>query len=181
LRLVVRDSPLTLMHLDLASWLNLVSTVAIVGALIFTGLQVRAANLTRRDQASLELIRTALSENSARALELFGRLPENAPASAIEQMSPEAKLDMFEFGIRFEMIGYMVYRHQLDLQTVDDLTGGTILGYWSRAKDWAEQHRARTGHDEFLEWCEWLSLQLAKRRGTRLYVPAYKQHANWRG
>jgi len=37
------------MHLDLASALNLISTFAIVGALIFTGLRVRQANVKRRD------------------------------------------------------------------------------------------------------------------------------------
>ena len=90
------------MHLELAAWLNLISTLAIVGALIFTGLQVRAANLARRDQAALEMIRTALSENSARALELFGQIPENASAAVIDEMPSQTKLDIFEFGIRFE-------------------------------------------------------------------------------
>lgn len=169
------------MHLDLVAWLNLISTLAIVGALIFTGLQVRAANLARRDQAALEMIRTALSENSARGLELFGQIPENAPAETIEGLTAQAKLDLFEFGIRWEMIGYMVYRRQLDLQTVDDLTGGTILGFWSRAKSWVAERRKRTGHDEFLEWCEWIASQLEKRRVSRPYSPAYKQHADWRG
>jgi len=32
------------MHLDFANALNLVSTATLIGALIFTGLQVRAAN-----------------------------------------------------------------------------------------------------------------------------------------
>lgn len=168
------------MQLDLAPWLNLISTVAIVGALIFTGLQVRAANLARRDQAALELIRTALSENSARGLELFGAIPENAAGDVIEQMPPEARINIFEFGIRFEMIGYMVYRRLLELKTVDDLAGGTILAFWSRAHGWAEERRVRTGHDEFLEWLEWVVIQLEKRRGTRPYIAAYKQHRDWR-
>src|SRR5205085_5293431 len=130
------------MHLDLAVWLTVISTIAIVGALIFAGLQVRAANLARRDQAALELIRTALSENSARGIELFGEIPENAPGNVIEQMSADARIDMFEFGIRFEMIGYMVYRRLLELKTVDDLAGGTILAFWSRAHGWAQERRA---------------------------------------
>jgi len=166
--------------LDLAAALNLISTFAIVGALIFTGLQVRAANLARKDQAALEMIRTALSENSARGLELFGQIPENAPADVIEKMPPQSRLDIFEFGIRFEMIGYMVYRRLLDLKTVDDLTGGTILAFWSRAKGWAYERRSRTGHDEFLEWLEWAVIQLEKRRGARAYVPAYRKNADWR-
>jgi hypothetical protein len=40
------------MYLDLATALNLISTLTLIGALIFTGLQVREANRARRDQAA---------------------------------------------------------------------------------------------------------------------------------
>ena len=168
------------MHLDLAAALNLISTFAIVGALIFTGLQVRAANLARKDQAALEMIRTALSENSARGIELFGQIPENAPASAIEALPTQTRLDVFEFGIRFEMIGYMVYRRLLDLKAVDDLAGGTVLVFWSRVKNWVEVRRKQAGHEEFVEWLEWLATQLEKRRSRQPYSPAYRAYADWR-
>src|SRR5207302_8481834 len=53
-----------LMHLDFADELNLVSTVTLIGALVFTGLQVRAADRARREQAAVTVIETAaLSEN----------------------------------------------------------------------------------------------------------------------
>ena len=53
-----------LMHLDFANALNLVSTVTLIGALVFTGLQVRAADRARREQAAVTVIETAaLSEN----------------------------------------------------------------------------------------------------------------------
>jgi len=41
------------MHVDFASARNLVSTVTLIGALVFTGLQVRAANRARREQAAV--------------------------------------------------------------------------------------------------------------------------------
>src|ERR1700737_4932659 len=89
------------MHLDFASALNLVSTVTLIGALVFTGLQVRAANRARREQAAVTVIETAaLSET---------------------------------------------------------------------------ERRKRTGHDEFLEWCEWLATQIAQYRAKRPYVPAYSR------
>ena len=72
------------------------------------------------------------------------------------------------------MIGYMVHRGLLDMKAVDDLVGGTILGFWSRVKDWAEERRKRTGHYEFLEWCQWIAIQLERRRADHPYVPAYR-------
>lgn len=75
------------MHIDFASALNLVSTITLIGALVFTGMQVRAANRARREQAAVIAIQTAaLSENSARILELLGEIPEDAASSVIDNL-----------------------------------------------------------------------------------------------
>ena len=162
------------MHFDFTSALNLVSTVTLIGALVFTGLQVRAANRARREQAAVTVIETAaLSENSARFLELLSEIPESASADAINNLDAETRRQIFLFGLRVEVIGYMVNHGLVDVHTVNDLAGGAILSFWSRAKNWSEQRRKRTGHDEFLEWCEWLAVQVANYRKTRPYVPAY--------
>ena len=164
------------MHLDFANVLNLVSTVTLIGALIFTGLQVRAANRARRDQAAVTVIETAaLSENSARILELFGEIPEGASATVIDNLDVETRHQILQFGLRLEVIGYMVFHGLVDVQTANDLAGGAILTFWSRAKNWSEERRKRTRHDEFLEWCEWLATQIAQYRATRPYVPAYSR------
>jgi hypothetical protein len=162
------------MHLDFANLLNLVSTLTLIGALVFTGLQVRAANRARREQAAVTVIETAaLSENSARFLELLSEVPEGASAAMIDNLDAETRRQIFLFGLRVEVIGYMVFHGLVDVHTVNDLAGGAILGYWSRADKWATERRKRTGHDEFLEWCEWLVTQIANYRKTRPYVPAY--------
>ena len=161
------------MHLDLATALNLISALTLIGALIFTGLQVREATRARRDQAAVTVLQTALSENSARMLDLFGEIPENAPAQLINDFDQETKRAIFEFGLRLEVIGYMVFRNFVDLETANDLVGGVVLAYWSRAHFWAEQRRQRTEHGEFLEWCEWLTKRIAAHRATHAYQPAH--------
>ena len=164
------------MHFDFSSALNLVSTITLIGALVFTGLQVRAANRARREQAAVTVIETAaLSENSARFLELLSEIPDGASAAVIENLDADTKRQIFLFGLRVEVIGYMVFHGLVDVQTVNDLAGGAILSFWSRAESWAVERRKRTGHDEFLEWCEWLTTQIAQYRATRPYVPAYSR------
>ena len=163
------------MHLDFANALNLVSTVTLIGALVFTGLQVRAANRARRDQAAVTVIQTALSENSVRILELFSEIPEGASAAVIDNLDAETRRQVIQFGLRLEVMGYMVFHGLVDVQTVNDLAGGVVLSFWSRMKNWSVERRKRTGHDEFLEWCEWLATQIAQYRATRPYVPAYSR------
>ena len=110
------------MHLDFANLLNLVSTVTLIGALIFTGLQVRAANRARREQAAATVIETAaLSENSARFLELLSEIPDGASAVVIENLDADTGRQIFLFGLRVEIIGYMVFHGLVDVQTVNDL------------------------------------------------------------
>src|ERR1700676_5562709 len=138
------------MHLDFANALNLVSTVTLIGALIFTGLQVRAANRARRDQAAVTVIETAaLSENSARFLELLSEIPEGASAAAIENLDADTRRQIFLFGLRVEVIGYMVFHGLVDVQTVNDLAGGAILSFWSRAKNWSGEGRKHTDPIDF--------------------------------
>ncbi len=164
------------MHFDFGSALNLVSTITLIGAFVFTGLQVRAANRARREQAAVTVIETAaLNENSARFLELLSEIPEGASATVIDNFDTETRRQIFLFGLRVEIIGYMVFHGLVDVHTVNDLAGGAILSFWSRAKDWSMERRKRTGHDEFLEWCEWLAIQIANYRKTRPYVPAYSR------
>src|SRR2546430_7746146 len=109
------------MHFDFTSALNLVSTVTLIGALVFTGLQVRAANRARRDQAAVTVIETAaLSENSARFLELLSEIPEGASATWFERLEGGTRRQVFLFGLRVEVIGYMVFHGLVYVQTVND-------------------------------------------------------------
>src|SRR5207244_3832176 len=99
--------------------------------------------------------------------ELLSEIPDGASATVIENLDADTRRQIFLFGLRVEVIGYMVFHGLVDVQTVNDLAGGAILRFWSRAKNWSEERRKRTGHDEFLEWCEWLA--------TRPYIPAYSR------
>ena len=165
------------MHLSFADALNLISTLTLIGALIFTGMQVRTANSARRDQAAVAVIQTALSENSAHILELFSEIPEGASATVIDNLDATTRREIIQFGIRLEVMGYMVFHGLVDLKTVNDLAGGVVLGYWSRAQAWSEERRKRTSHPGFLEWCEWLAAGVARCRAERAYVPASAQSA----
>jgi hypothetical protein len=166
-------------HLNLAVWLNLISTTAIVAALIFAALQVRQGNIKRRDLAAVTLIQTVQSEAWTRALDLLGKLPENAQLADIEAAGPDFARVLTEFGLRLETVGYSVFRRTVDLETVDDLIGGVTLIFWSRAKSWGQHQRELTNNPKYLEWCEWLAGQIAKRRKQFGHEPAYLRYRDW--
>lgn len=167
------------MHLDLASVLNLISTIAIVGALIFTALQVRAANRARQEQAAVVVIQTTQNENWTHALDLISTLPEDATREQISERGAVAEQALFELSIRLETIAYMVFCRIVSLRAVDDLIGGVTMVFWSRAKAWTQSYRATTNNPKFNEWCEWLADRLAERRARVRTKPAQQQYRDW--
>ena len=167
-------------HLDLASILNLVSTAAIVGALVFTALQVRAANNTRRDQAAVTLIQTTQNASWIEALNLVLTLPENATAEYIHERGEPMERALFELSIRLEPIGYMIFCGNITLETVGDLIGGVASGIWSRSRAWTEEYRRSTSNPKFNEWVEWLADRISERRQRLNLGPAQQQYRNWR-
>lgn len=69
---------------------------------------MRSANHARREQAAVTVIETAaLSENSARFLELLSEIPDGASAAVIENLDADTRRQIFLFGLRVEVIGYM--------------------------------------------------------------------------
>lgn len=169
-----------MMHLDFASLLNLVSTVAIVGALVFTALQVRAANNARRDQAAVVIIQTTQSPTWTEALKLVSTLPEAATPEYIRQQGEAMERALFELSIRLEPVGYMIFCRIITLKAVDDLIGGVAMVIWSRAKEWSKDYRESTKNPKFNEWVEWLADRITERRARLHPEPAPRQYRNWR-
>jgi len=167
------------MHLDLASILNLVSTAAIVAALVFTALQVRAANNARRDQGAVVIIQTTQDEKWIEALNLVSTLPENATIECIHEKGAAMDRALFELGIRLEPVGYMVFCRIITLKAVDDLMGGIAMVIWSRAKGWTEEYRKSSNNPRFNEWVEWLADRIVERRKGLPPQPAPRQYRHW--
>jgi hypothetical protein len=166
--------------LSLQDWLSLISTIAIVMALVFAGVQVREANRARRDQAAVALLQSAQGDTWTRSMDTISRIPAGLDAEQIDAQGEAKTAALVDFAVRVETIGYMVYSRMVSLDMVDDLLGGVILMFWSRAKTWTERERARTGNGKLFEWCEWLADRVRERRALRGHEPAHLKHHNWR-
>jgi len=167
--------------LSLQDWLSLISTIAIVMALVFAGVQVREANKARRDQAAVALLQSAQGDTWTRSMDTISRIPAGLDAAQVDAQGEAATAALVDFAVRVETIGYMVFSRMVSLELVDDLLGGVVLMFWNPAKDGAERERARTGNGKLFEWCEWLADRIGARRVLRGHEPAHLKHRNWRG
>jgi hypothetical protein len=166
------------MHLDLGTILNLISTLTLIGALVFTGLQLRASNRMRREQAAITVIQSAQSEAWTQASDVIHRARQIGDEN-VEGMDRNVELALFTVGIRLEAIGYKVFERLVDLSTVDELMGGFTLIFWSRAEAWAKRRRRESADPKAFEWCEWLAMRIAERRAKAQSEPAYLRQG-WR-
>jgi hypothetical protein len=77
------------------------------------------------------------------------------------------------------VVGYMVFRHIVKLDMIDDLIGGVTLVFSSRARAWAERIRIQTGNPKSFEWCEWLAERTTERHDRFGHEAASVRHAAW--
>jgi Domain of unknown function (DUF4760) len=162
--------------MDTGVILSTISSIAVVGALIFTALQVRVASRTRSEHAAITIVEAAQTEGWTKGFRQLQRIPESATAEQIDALGPEVVDAIEQVGIRLETIGYMVWRGIVDLDMVEDLYGGVIVFWWSRIKPYAVRDRERTSNPKSYEWFQWLAERIKERRQDTPAVPAYERH-----
>ncbi len=166
--------------MELATLLNVLSTLALVGALIFAGLQVRSGNRVRDEQAAVKLIDAALGTVLAQPLTLLADVSPNVVAADLDSYSAEVTRSIQETAFRLEVVGYLVYRRVLSLQSVEELMGGMITFWWARIRPFAQRDREQTRNPRMYEWVQWLAERVADRRAGVDPEPAFVAHADWR-
>lgn len=66
-------------------------------------------------------------------------------------------------GMKFETIGFLVYKGVVPIDAMEDLVGGAALSIWSVLHQWVSETRERRNHPTFMEWYQWLINQVLER------------------
>jgi hypothetical protein len=160
--------------------LNIASTLTLIGALIFAGLQVRVASRMRAEQAALAIVEAIQSEGWSHSLSVIIHLPDDVTPEQIDERGPECTQAIEDYGVRIETVGYMVFRGIIAIETIEQLLGGAITLFWARARPWIERDRQRAASGRQFEWVQWLAERLEQRKTGRTAEPAYLKYADWR-
>jgi hypothetical protein len=160
--------------MDWSTILSLLSTLALVAAVVFAALQVRQTNQQRQEQVAIELIRSMQSTEWASSVGPISRLPMHGAA----QLDRTQEAAATAIALRLETLGYLVYRRAVTLDLVDELLGGMTRTAWDRLAPWVQKWRQDSGNEKAYEWFQWLSERLAERGLSP--TPAYRAHRDWR-
>ena len=142
--------------MDLATALNLLTTVAIVAGVGFGLVEVRQALRDRRDHAAVDIVRTVQTQEVRRAVERVFDLPDDADPDVIRG-DPDLLEAALAVDSACEMWGSMVYEGVVDHQMLDRMVGGWVRGTWSRLRGWVEAERIQNRNPNVGEWWEWLN------------------------
>ena len=162
-----------------ADVLNIASTIALIGALVFAALQVRVSNRMRAEQAALAIVEAIQSEGWSHSLSVIIHLPNGIAPEDIDARGPACTQAIEDYGVRIETVGYMVFRGIIAIETVEELLGGAITLFWSRIKPWAERDRELSASQRQFEWVQWLAERLEEGRSGRTAEPAYVKYRHW--
>ncbi|CAN5577534.1 hypothetical protein BH18VER1_BH18VER1_10930 [soil metagenome] len=162
----------------LANLSQIIGVIAVVAAVGFGLVQVRQFRVQRRDAAGAELVRSFQDAEFIQAYRALSALPANATAEEFRAPGPEIEEAALTVGMRFELIGLLVFREIMPLSLVAQSTGSVAVVFWGKMRAWVEERREADAQPHLLEWFQWLSEQLEKR-GRRVEPPAFARYSDW--
>lgn len=159
-----------------SSLLSLVSTLAIVAAGIFAGMQVRQFNRQRARDSALQLSHSFQTPEFVNAVNIVFNLPEGLSKTELEnRVGDELTAILVMFGT-FESLGILVYRREIDISLVEDFCGGAIVLAGRRFKRYLAEMQESSGRTTYYEWFQWLYERFEERESLKPAVPAFVAH-----
>jgi hypothetical protein len=159
--------------------LQLLGTLALVGGVVLGLAQVRHMGKARKSASAIELVHSFQTPEFARGLVLVYSLPDGlTKAEVLEQLGNEGHL-VYSLVTVWESLGILVYRGELDLDTVADFFSGCIVVSWRKMQQYVRDERADTNRETMGEWFQWLNDRLLAAESATPAVPAYIEHRDW--
>jgi len=166
--------------MDPALVLQSISTLAIVGGLLFAGFQWRSAREAAARDAQLLLFRSFDTPLFTTAMRTITSLPDGLSAAEIEALGDDRLELIWFWGGQIEGLGLLVHARAIPIALVDNFYGGPILITWRRLHRFAIDVRRQLGRDTMFEWFQWLAEQLEHLEREQGRAPAFEREADWK-
>jgi hypothetical protein len=166
--------------MNLTGLLSLVSTLAIVAAGVFAGMQVRQLNRQRARDSALQLAHSFQTPEFVNAVNIVFDLPEGLSKAEIESRLGDALTNVLVMFGTFESLGILIYRREIDVSLVEDFCGGAIVVAGRRFRRYLKEMQESSGRATYYEWFQWLYERFEERESSNPAIPAYVAHRGWK-
>ncbi len=159
--------------MDLGLLLNLATTAAVVGGVLFAAWQLRLAARTRATQICLHMMETLYSSEIVDGMMALWALPDGLPAEELRKRLAGHWSNAFATMVTFDGLGMLVYRRELPFRIADDFFRHSVSLVWEKVRTAADDIRAERRDERALEYLQWLAEQMGVER-QQPAVPAYR-------
>ena len=160
--------------------LSLVSTLAIVAAGVFAGMQVRQLNRQRARDSALQLSHSFQTPEFVSAVNIVFDLPGGLSKREIETRLGDRLTNVLVMFGTFESLGILVFRREIEISLVEDFCGGAIVLAGRRFKRYLADMQESSDRATYYEWFQWLYERFEDRESQKPAIPAFVVHRNWR-
>jgi hypothetical protein len=165
---------------ELAVILELIATGAIVGGLVFAGLELRASRRQRRHEAQVLLLHSFEGPDFTRSMTAAMSLPDGISKAELQARSDGMDHLVWYWLGMMESIGMLVFERELGLRLVSGTISGPILITWRKLGRYVADVRAEMQRESFNEWFQWLAERVAALELAEGRSPAHVREANWK-
>lgn len=166
--------------MELSTFLNILNTVAIIAAGIFTAVQLLQLKKQRSRESALQMLNSVQTPEFIEALNIVYNLPENLTKDEIENRLGNKLSNVLIMFVKLESLGLLVFKREIKLELVADFMRGPIIIFWNKMRNYFIETRESNNDENFGEWVQWLSEQIEDSLTDSDKKPAHLIHKNWK-
>ena len=165
--------------MEAATILNLVSTIAIVGSLLFAAVQIRDGQRERSRDAQMVLANSFATPAFMDAMYAVLDLPDDlSRVELIEHLKGHESRVWYWLGA-MEGLGLLVFHRAVAMELVDQAYAGPIMISWRKLSRYCTDRRDEAGREAQHEWFQWLAERIAEYEVRTNRAPAQIEHRDW--
>jgi hypothetical protein len=149
---------------DIALALNIATTVAVVGGVIFGAWQIRVAAKARATQVSLQLVEMLYSHNLMDGLGALNDLPEGLNWQELKNELGERWIAVFTLINTLDGLGILVFRKEVAFDVADDFFHHAVAIVWRKTRAAIADRRQQPGRESSFRFLELLAEAQARRK-----------------
>jgi hypothetical protein len=154
--------------MDISFALNIATTLAVVGGVIFGAWQIRVAAKARETQVSLTLIELFNSRDLMEGMSTLRDLPEGLSWPELQKQAGDRWTAVFTVLNTLDGLGILVSRKEVAADVADDFFHHAVAVSWQKTGTAIIERRKReAGRDGSFRFLEMLAKEQAKHAGDK--------------
>lgn len=159
--------------------LSLLTTLSLLAAGIFAGLQIRQLMRQRSREYSMQLLHSFQTPEFQEAVTIVADIPEGMSKKELENHLGARMTSMLVMFGTFEALGVLVKRGEISIDLVEDFFSGVVILAWRKFKNYILELRENGHRPTYYEWFQWLDEQIEKREAKEPAIPAHLAFRDW--